>query len=340
MRKAVALSLVAVLLVVAVVGCGDGATPEATAVPPTTEPAEPTAMPVAPTATSEPAPEPTATPEPEPTEVPAVTLSGQIVWSSDRAGSGELNVWAMDPATGETVQLTTGFKNAWYPAISPDGSQVVFSTNDTGTWYIHVMDADGSNLTQVTDFSSAVASWSPDGSSLVFNSDHRNEPKDTPDLYAMNLDGSDLVELLDAPETADFDARWSPDGSHLLFTSNRSGNMDLYVMDANGENITQLTSELSSESGGRWSPDGSRIVFVSDRAGNLDLFVMNADGSNVVQLTETHLMERDPCWSPDGKQIVFASDRRGKLDLYVMNADGSDVTQLTDDDANDVFPDW
>lgn len=264
----------------------------------------------------------------------------RIVWVSSRAGDEKLNLWAMNPDGTHCVQLTTSFTEALFPSISPDGSRIAFSSLDTGVWYIYLIDADGSNLVQFTDFSSAVPHWSPDGKRLVFNSDHDDEPKDTPDLWAMDLDGSNLVELLDKPPTADFNGRWSPDGKQILFVSDRDEDYNLYVINVDGTGLTCLTQARSDEWFGRWSPDGSRILFVSNRTGNYDLFTMDADGSNVVNVTAHEAYDFEPAWSPDGGKIVFVSDRGGYVDLWVIDADGSNPIQLTDDEAADRHPDW
>ena len=270
----------------------------------------------------------------------AIGQEGWIVWSSDRAGDGNINLWVIAPDGTGARQLTTTFNAALHPAISPDGSRVAFSSPDTGTWYIYLIDITGENLVQFTDFSSAVPDWSPDGTKLVFNSDHDDEPKDTPDLWAMNLDGTGLVELVDQPPTADFNGQWSPDGKKLLFCSNRYGSYDLLVLDLEMLFVQRLTRTSYNEWGGRWSPDGEKILFVSDRYGQPDLFVMNANGSGVERLTDHPGVDNDPAWSPDGEWIVFLSDRGGQPDLWLMRADGTDLRQLTDDPALDRFPDW
>ena len=264
----------------------------------------------------------------------------RIVWASNRAGDGKMNLWTMNPDGTNCVQLTTNFTQALIPSISPDGSRIAFCSPDTVIWYIYLIDADGSNLVQFTDFSSAVPHWSPDGKRLIFNSDHDDEPKDTPDLWAMDIDGSNLVELVDKPPTADFNGRWSPDGKQILFASDRDVDYNLYVMNVDGTGLTRLTHAESDEWAGRWSPDGSRILFVSNRTGNYDLFTMDADGSNVVNITAHEAYDFEAAWSPDGSKIVFVSDRGGYGDLWVMSADGSDPTQLINDEAADRYPDW
>lgn len=272
--------------------------------------------------------------------VAAASDEGHIVWVSDRAGDGRLNLWVMNPDGSGKKPVTKTFTQALYPAISPDGLSVAFSTQDSGAWRIHIIKVDGSGLRRFTYFSSAVPDWSPDGLRMVFNSDHDDEPTDTPDLWAMNLNETNLVELVDSPPTADFNAQWSPDGERILFVSDRSGNFDLYVMNLDGSGLTQLTTDNASDYNPQWSPDGERIVFVSDRSGNADLFVMASDGAGVVQLTDHEAFDSDPAWSPNGDRIVFVSTRSGHYDLWVIRADGSRLTQITDDEALDVQPDW
>src|SRR5438034_589780 len=127
----------------------------------------------------------------------------------------------------------------------------------------------------------------------------------------------------------------------IAFHSNRDGDFDIYVMNADGSGVTHLTDDPATDFGDRagWSPDGRRFVFSSTRdGGDIDIFVMNADGTGVSQLTHNDFIaDDDPVWSPDGKQIAFHSTRDGgDEDIFVMNADGTGVIQLTN---NSVLPD-
>jgi TolB protein len=130
---------------------------------------------------------------------------------------------------------------------------------------------------------------------------------------------------------------WSPDGKRIVFYGERNGQpADLFVMDADGSNVRQLTHTPSAEGYPSWSPDGRFIAYEADDAsGNFDIYVMNADGSGTRWLTHDPRRDVGPAWSPDGKKIVFMSDRAGpEFDIYEMNADGSGVERLTADQTN------
>jgi Tol biopolymer transport system component len=311
--------LIALLLVLTACGGAEEA-PTATTAPPASE--------------TSPPPVPTDTPIPTPTEEPRAQ---GILFSSTRGGG--LNIFVLDPESGEIQALTEGYTFAAFGTWSPDASQISFASNDSGSWRVFVMDPDGGNLTMVTDFSSAVASWFPSGDRLLFNSDSQGEPPDVPDLYAMNLDGSDLVQIIDVNDVADYAGVVSPDGTQIAFTSDRTGREEIFVANVDGSGVTQLTDEADGNYGPDWSPDGTQILFTAVRGPSAYIYVMDADGSNLMALTDSGA-DNDPAWSPDGTQIVFVSGRSGIPAIWIMDADGGNAVALTEDDAADLLPNW
>jgi Tol biopolymer transport system component len=126
----------------------------------------------------------------------------------------------------------------------------------------------------------------------------------------------------------------------IVFCSDRDGDNEIYLMDADGGNIVQLTFNSYEESGAMCSPDGRRIAFVSGRDGNSEIYVVNVDGSGLERLTNDSLEDLGPSWSRDGTKIAFTSDRDGDREIFVMNSDGSGLQQLTQNTATDGFQDF
>ncbi|MBM3942468.1 MAG: hypothetical protein FJ316_06010 [SAR202 cluster bacterium] len=128
--------------------------------------------------------------------------------------------------------------------------------------------------------------------------------------------------------------------TRIVFTSILENNTDIYVMDADGTNLTRLTDHPAMECKPAWSPDGSKIVFFSNRDGNFEIYTMNADGSSVTRLTHNAASDANPAWSPDGRKIAFSSDRDGNFEIYSMNPDGSEVQRLTNSTASEIEVAW
>jgi Tol biopolymer transport system component len=190
-----------------------------------------------------------------------------------------------------------------------------------------------------------------------------------------------LVLLRREPvEWKDGSPAWSPDGKRLAFYSERDGNSEIYVMNADGSGVTRLTNTEADEGYPAWSPDGLTITFDSDRDGNFEIYAMKPDGSNVRRLTTNAARDVSASWSPDGSTIVFMSDRDGGFDLYkasaapgaaaervtrtgsawfpvyapaggalafhvgrdvhTMPVNGGEPTRLTRDPANGMYPSW
>jgi Tol biopolymer transport system component len=104
----------------------------------------------------------------------------------------------------------------------------------------------------------------------------------------------------------------------------------IYVMNADGSGVAQLTHNTPADDQPAWSPNGSKVALVRELQASDEIFVTNANSTGVTRLTTNANIERSPVWSPDGSKIAFVSDRAGLHDeIFVMNANGSNVTQLT-----------
>lgn len=127
----------------------------------------------------------------------------------------------------------------------------------------------------------------------------------------------------------------------IVFESNRDGNSEIYVMNADGTAQTNLTNNPAVDSKPAWSPDGTRIAFTSDRAGTSQVWMMNSDGSSATQLTNDPVGAGGPTWSPDGTRIAFHGLAAGNYDIYSMDVGfGGAATELTNGPQADTNPAW
>ena len=230
---------------------------------------------------------------------------------------------------------------------------------------IYLMNPDGKQIRRLTeqlksDFEPA---WSPDGKQIAFVSyqDLEQVPKGEihrGEIYVMNPDGTNPINLTQSPERADFISSWSPDGKQIAFTSDEGfkqegggSRRNIWVMDADGGNPRNLTNHGAKDRMPDWSPDGMQIAFESNRDGGWefdfwkapsDIYAMTPDGANLINLTNHPAADGNPAWSPDGNQIAFQSNRDGNdnWEIYVMNADGKNPINLTNHPAEDTQPDW
>lgn len=148
-------------------------------------------------------------------------------------------------------------------------------------------------------------------------------------LVAMQRDGSGAPVPLLADGSMNVHAVWSPDGTRVAFAGVKAGNIDIYVMDADGQNLTRLTETPEADQEPAWSPDGGTIAFTALRAGTSQIWAMNADGTGVRTLLAGPGLNSSPAFSPDGRQLAFISTRDGNADLFEMGSEGTDPRPIT-----------
>lgn len=161
--------------------------------------------------------------------------------------------------------------------------------------------------------------------------------RDTPNyqIYTATGPSAQGITRMTVSSGTDTYARWSPDGSRIAFTSNRDGNYEIYVMNANGSNVLNLSNHPATDQFPAWSPDGQSLVFMSDRDGNQEIYSMKQDGSQQTRLTNDPGSDTLPFWGNLGgfitptPGILFTSNRSGNSDIFRMNIDGSNTVNLT-----------
>lgn len=121
---------------------------------------------------------------------------------------------------------------------------------------------------------------------------------------------------------------WVPDG-RIVYTARTIGNQDIWIVDSDGSNKHQLTSERGKNFHPTVSPDGTRITFVSSRSGNIELWTMNLDGTDPLQLTQSEGIEGRPQYTPDGKWIIYdVTSADDKSTMWKIPANGGQAVQM------------
>lgn len=208
---------------------------------------------------------------------------------------------------------------------------------------LYLMNADGSDRTLITgpeEIHAMEPAWAPDRCRIAFVS-FTKEGND--DIYVINADGTSRRQLTSG-SSSDVFPDWSPDGTRISFQSDRNGLRNLFVMNADGSNVQQVTHYAEGSVGWQdWSPAGNEIAFSYDLASSdgipVRIFGIHPDGTGLRQLVgfdgEDSAVE--PAWSPDGSKLYFASNQTGIIEIWEINVDGSGLRQVSNWNYDVVF---
>ncbi|MCP4723508.1 MAG: DUF5050 domain-containing protein [bacterium] len=268
-----------------------------------------------------------------------------IVFCSKMDGS-DWELYKMNPDGTNLIRLTDNDSDDLIPRWSPDGSKIAFYSDREGNFDIYIMNSDGTGLLKLTSDPEydACPTWSPDGFQIAFETyRHKNMSQ----IYLINADGSGEKNICDLTASS-IAPHWSKANNRITYCSKVNKNREIYIMDSDGSNKIQLTSNnteyysiANEEECPSWSPDGRRITFSVTANSNWEVFSMNSDGSDLINLTNNNVRDHSPSWSPDGSKIVYFSNLSGSTtELYIMDPDGSNKQRITYNSGDDFFPDW
>jgi len=200
------------------------------------------------------------------------------------------DIFTANPDGSSPKQLTTTPGYDAETTITLDGKKLVFTSKRDGDLDIYSMDADGKNVKRLTNELGYDGGpfWSYDGKQIAYRAHH--------------------------PKTDDAKAEYT-----ALLKDNliQPSVLEIWVMNADGSNKRQVTSNGKANFGPYFFPDGKRIIFASNiddpRGRNFDLYTINVDGSGQERITFSPAFDGFPMFSPDGKKLVFASNRNAKV---------------------------
>jgi Tol biopolymer transport system component len=188
------------------------------------------------------------------------------------------------------------------PSWNATGEKMLWSTlSDNLFPELYIANRDGTDPQRLTNNgkNDVHSAWSPDGTKIAFISDRDGNIQH---LFVMDIASGEVTQL-SSGDGWDFQPIWSMDGTQILYISDRSkvlenGEMELYLINADGTNEQRFTEEMVFKGDPTYSPDGEQVAYMSNEDGSWHIYVMDKDGSNVRRVTEGDANYMYPAWRP------------------------------------------
>lgn len=267
----------------------------------------------------------------------------ELIYQAEVPGNPFYQIFLMDLETGESQRVSPGIGLTTCAWIHPDADRVMFSSTHE----------DPNALAKQADELAFRAS----GEERAYGWDYDRHYE----IYTASKEGADLVNLSNS-DGYDAEGSYSSDGSQILFASNREAYtrslsqaeqalfeddasyfMDLYVMDADGGNVRQLTRSPGYDGGPFYSPDDSRVVWrrFNPDGNSAEIWTMDSDGSNQRQLTADAMVSWGPYFHPSGDYIIYSSNVLGhaNFELFMIDVEGlGEPVRVSNTEGTDILP--
>jgi len=228
--------------------------------------------------------------------------NSKIAFISSRTGKWEINLHSYVDGSRLPFPMFNSFAST--PAISPDGTQLVFSLQTS-------------------------------------RKDSEKTLRSDSDIFVSQLDGANRRNITNHP-AIDTSPTWSPSGKQIAFVSSREGmGGQVFICDVDGANIRRIVKEGGVADSPSWSPDGRWIAFhwKPRMAADFDIYVAEVSSGRVFQLTSNTGSNESASWAPDSRHLTFQSNRNGSSQIFIMLADGSELRMVTSQGSN-TSPAW
>ena len=287
--------------------------------------------------------------------VQARNLEDKIVFVSERQGTPE--VFLVEGLDGQPFQLTRNRFASW-PAISPDGTEVVFVAHGSNIFKLNIATR---RIEQLTNNAKRLIQyehldWSPDGQKILFIMATSVLEGPKTDLCVMDIKRRQIRHILqpDSPMRI-ANPNWSPDSEHIIYYYQGNRRAGISIISDDGNNIVNITPDpFEPVDLPTWSPKRSQIGYIDNiiitqppPPNPLQIYMMNLAKESVTALTSGGAEERIPlAWHPDGHKILFAMlnpvGRPGPdwSDIFVMDNNGENIINLTQTPEEEVHASW
>ncbi len=249
-----------------------------------------------------------------------------------RGGRVTQAVLIVDAASGEAKELSSPPKAGEISSVvwTADGRSIIYLrahsveavVGSTANVIRHDVRTDATEVIGWTSHNGVTLDVLRDGTLVLDARSARDN------LRQASADGTAGEKWLTRGNSSDRQPAYAPDGKSILFSSNRSGNLDLWLLGTDGGTVRRVTDDDAEDWDPAFTPDGKKVVWSSGRSGNLEIWIANADGTGAKQISRDGVDAENPTATPDGAWIVYNSFDPRKAGIWKVRPDGTQATQV------------